>query len=761
MISRRRIPRVLIAAAAACCALAWALQSRAQGTDLQVYRTAPVTAIMPMGDGRALVAGGFDAVNGDATAGQVVRLDAAGAIDPEFRIAVAGIVDPNAAGVVRAMAIDPASGEVILAGAFSRVQGEAVAGLAKVDASGVLTPWRTVPGDGEPALIFVDALLRIAPDTLVAVAALEDRAGPQLLRIDAASGVYETLYSIAGNVTAVLAEPDGGVLLGGNFLVIDGTYVGNIARLAPGTLALERRFLFRSDNGVTALARSPRDGLLYVGADARVTRLQESGGPDPKYFVAANAAIERLLFDDSGRLYVAGAFSIVNAAPRARLARVLADGALDPAWQPPEMRGSASRLGLVGSRLLAGGTVLSTATDEAGLMTLSTGPTAPSPSVPALRFGRAVPAEVRVLGVRALPDGGAMVAGFFSHTRDAVTGPLLRLDAAGSPRPDWSPLLEMSAFGDVAVSDDGSVYLSARLALGSGLADASQVVHVPPEGGAVDPIWRLVTSADGPPTALALRGNQIYVGGQFLALNGVPQARLARANRSGTAVIDPAWTPVCNSVACAAGQIIVRADGSVVTLPVPWSPGGVDFVPPPPPGPPVRLLSLVTTTTAGDEVVSEFGPLIDSALSLVTRLAIDSQQRLYLSGTFRTAGPPVLASLARALPDGSIDATFAPDLGDQRVAAGPAELVDDRHLYVLTRPTLPGPPRGLRRIDITSGMVDANWTPVGPAIETATHLVHAGNRLLVVGPAPGTQGSSLRVAFLSLEATSLFVDSFE
>lgn len=764
MISRySRSSIVLAAGLVVGCSLASMSGAQAQAIDLPVYRTAPVTAITPLVDGRALVAGEFEYLNGEPTIGQVLRLDEVGALDPAFRVVVGGVLDPDAAGSVRAMVAAPSGGEVFLAGAFSRVQGEQVTGLAKLDASGALTPWRAVPGPGETALIFVDALVGIAPGTLLAVAAMEARAGPQILRVDAASGVYETLHSVAGNVTAVLPEPDGSVLIGGTFLGIGATPTGNIARLLPGTLQAQPGPFFRTEQGVTALARSPIDGLLHVGANRRVERVLESGSLDPKYFVAANGPIHRLLFDDSGRLYLAGSFSIVNAAPRARIARVAADGTLDASWQAPELRGDARHLRLVAGRLLVGGTVVSTATNEAGLMVVPTGAIVPASPLPTLRLGRAVPEAARLLAMRATPDGGAIIAGSFSHTREAVTGPILRLDADGSLRTDWSPLLDLSFLGDMAVADDGSLYLSATMALGPALDAASQVVRVLPQGGGFDPAWRLVSSAFGPPTALAVAGSQIYLGGQFPALNGVSQPGLARAGRIGPAMVDASWTPACASFTCATGQIVVRADGSVITMPAPWSDGSVDFNPPPPPGPPIRLLSLVTTAAGGDEVVSVFGPPVVAGLSRVDRLQIDAQQRLYLTGLFRTVGPPVLDSLARVLPDGSLDAGFVPNLGAQRVAAGPAELTGNGYLYLLTRSLVPGQPRQVRRVDIASGTVDADWTPSSPAIESATHLVRTGDRILVVGPAPapGPQGSFLRVEFLPQESPALFADSFE
>jgi hypothetical protein len=57
--------------------------------------------------------------------------------------------------------------------------------------------------------------------------------------------------------------------------------------------------------------------------------------------------------------------------------------------------------------------------------------------------------------------------------------------------------------------------------------------------GAVDPSW--APSADGPVTALALENQMLYVGGNFLTVNGVERWRLAAVDRTTSQLT--AWNP--------------------------------------------------------------------------------------------------------------------------------------------------------------------------------------------------------------------------
>jgi len=88
------------------------------------------------------------------------------------------------------------------------------------------------------------------------------------------------------------------------------------------------------------------------------------------------------------------------------------------------------------------------------------------------------------------------------------------------------------------VSDGaGGVYLGGRFSL-VGQAPRQALAHVL-ANGTVDPSWNPLP--DGPVTALLLRDQTVYVGGDFFGLNGQERWRLAAVDRT-TGILTP-WNP--------------------------------------------------------------------------------------------------------------------------------------------------------------------------------------------------------------------------
>lgn len=83
------------------------------------------------------------------------------------------------------------------------------------------------------------------------------------------------------------------------------------------------------------LKLAPDGGILIVSQNG-IERLNPDGSPDPGFNQRArfnNAALS-VDMDPTGRIYVTGYFTTVGGQPRAQLARLLADGTLDPTFAP-------------------------------------------------------------------------------------------------------------------------------------------------------------------------------------------------------------------------------------------------------------------------------------------------------------------------------------------------------------------------------------------------------------------------------------------
>jgi uncharacterized delta-60 repeat protein len=186
---------------------------------------------------------------------------------------------------------------------------------------------------------------------------------------------------------ALALQADGRVLIGGTFGTVDGFPRRSLARLeSNGTL--DTNFLSAANAGtlqrVYAIALQP-DGSVLVGGDftlwsgqnrQHLVRLNSQGNVDTNFaragpFVtlqlAGVPAVEGILVQPDGRILIRGQFSQVLGVPRAGIARLLADGTPDPEFDPnPAERSLQLDVRAMafapGGRLLMGGRFTSVAT---------------------------------------------------------------------------------------------------------------------------------------------------------------------------------------------------------------------------------------------------------------------------------------------------------------------------------------------------------------------------------------------------------------
>ena len=99
---------------------------------------------------------------------------------------------------------------------------------------------------------------------------------------------------IAGHVHVIARQPDGGMIVGGEFALMDGVPRNNLARLHP-------------------------DGTL-----------DQNWNPSP------DAAVDAVVVDAAGRVYIGGLFNNVDGLPRNHIARIAGTGrgAVDAQWDP-------------------------------------------------------------------------------------------------------------------------------------------------------------------------------------------------------------------------------------------------------------------------------------------------------------------------------------------------------------------------------------------------------------------------------------------
>ncbi|MBS1796920.1 MAG: VCBS repeat-containing protein [Acidobacteria bacterium] len=283
-------------------------------------------------DGKFLIAGLFSTVNG-FNAGNIARINADGSVDLTFNLN-----NPGANGRIYDVQFD-ASGKILITGLFTAYNGTTRQRVARLNADGTLDT--TFQNNPNFTFFFADDS-EVMADGRILTGGATQPGTVQPLAILSSVGAVDTTVSYAigttGKVGKVAVQPDGKVLVGGQFTAIGGVRRNSLARLnADGTV--DTTFVpyfnaFPTQQTVNAIALQP-DGKIIVGFSHGETlvRLTTTGALDQSFpTVSASSVIYDLAIQSNGQILAAG--GIVFASSQNYIARFNSDGSRDTAFAP-------------------------------------------------------------------------------------------------------------------------------------------------------------------------------------------------------------------------------------------------------------------------------------------------------------------------------------------------------------------------------------------------------------------------------------------
>ena len=563
-----------------------------------------ISAAVSQGDGKILVGGSFVGLGGNA-ANALIRLTAAGARDLGF---------PTNSGVsggmnfpsVNAIAVRE-DGDILLGGDFSQVNGiprrnvallrggplsspvfavqpsnqvasagqplsfyAGVFGLPKVSyqwqvngtiLSGETNAWLTIGsarlGDAGNYSVIASNTAGMITSTVVTVTIARQAIGTGI----ADAGFYTGLGP-EDWVLAMVAQPDGKVLIGGGFATIDFQSRRGIARLlADGNL--DRSFdpgAGANGSSVRAIVLQP-DGRIVIGGGFTnyngqtrhgIARLLADGSLDGTFGGTVEAGqfggtINSLLLQPDGKIILGGSFTTVSAGPRTNLARLNIDGTMDASFNY-----GLGPNGPIQSILaqLDGLVVLGQFTrydnhvtrwvaklDRDGVVDpnfTSFGPSLP-PTYDQIcwPFPQGALNNIPfIFSAAAQPDGRIVLGGVFTSYGGISRNHLVRLNSNGSVDFSFLPVPGPDALvSSVALQADGRILIGGCFSTVNGLfrhrlsrlnPDGSVDTTFDPgigvTGGASPPISVITTDSSG----------RVLVGGSFTGVGGIPRRNVAR-----------------------------------------------------------------------------------------------------------------------------------------------------------------------------------------------------------------------------------------
>jgi len=273
----------------------------------------------------------FSNINGVPRDG-IARLNADGSLDTAFH--------PSLSSEVDALALQ-ADGKLVIGGGFSQVNGITRNGLARLHADGTLdTSFVTFL----PAYVQIRALA-IQPDGKVVAAAeylTHDWNVIYVLRflLDGSFDPDFTAWPIGSDspdVNAIVVQPDGRILLGGQFQSVGALARDGLARL-NGDGSVDYSFNASTDgSGVSAVALQPDGRILIVGSFEEVNgvprlgvaRLMPDGSVDTGFVANADSWVRAVALQRDGKVLIGGEFTTVNGVRRDDVARLHPDGTVD------------------------------------------------------------------------------------------------------------------------------------------------------------------------------------------------------------------------------------------------------------------------------------------------------------------------------------------------------------------------------------------------------------------------------------------------
>lgn len=664
-------------------------------------------------DGKIIVIGSFMAYNATSR-NFIARVNADGTVDQAFNPGSG----PNDA--VMALALQP-DGKIIIGGAFPAYNGIAKKYLARLNADGSLDEsFNTGTGPSS----WVQNVI-VLPDGKIMVAgyfeSYNGTPASRIVRLNADGTVDATFSGVTGGplgtyINRMVPQPDGKILIAGNFTAYNGQPIKYIARLnADGSLDSGFDPGTGADNPIYTVLLQP-DGKIIVGGSFttyngtgrnRIARLNADGSLDPDFDPGAGAntsAVSFATLQPDGKIIISGGFTSYNGVARNYIARINAGGSLDETFNP----GAGPNSSIAYVSLLPDEKIIIT-----GIFTSYDGtirhriarlhPDGTSDT----SFNVSTGANNMIRAVAVQPDRKIIIGGQFTLFNGVEKKYIARLTRHGNldatfntgSGPGSTSTVSVSA---IVLQSDGKILIGGRFTSYNGTpanniarlnTDGTLDVSFNPGGsGASSPVDAMILQADG----------KILIGGQFSSYNGTPRNRIARLNDNGS--LDVTFNPnqgPNNSVSSVAVQ---SADGKIIIGGSFTRYNGTDR------NRIARLNADGTLDTSFDPGAGLSGPLSFSP-AFVYSIAFQSDGKILIGGRFNFYNGVSRNGIARLNDDGSLDDTFDVGTGTNEAVNAIALHQNDKILVGGNFTSYNGSARkGIMRLNM-DGSVDEAFDP--------------------------------------------------
>jgi uncharacterized delta-60 repeat protein len=548
-------------------------------------------------------------------------------------------------------------------------------------------------------------------------------------------------------VRTTALQPDGKLLIGGEFTTYNGTSSNYLTRLnADGSLDAA----FNPGTGANGFVRSASlqpDGKILVGgaftswsgtAANRITRLNPDGSLDVAFNpgTGANNIVENIAQQPDGKILVGGTFTSYNGTAINRIARLNPDGSLDVTFNPGTgANGTVLAIALQpdGKILIGGGFTTCNGTARNYMARLN------PDGIPDLTFNTGTGGNFDVRTIALQPDGKIIIGGIFTIWNGATRNCINRLNGDGSPDTGFNPGTGAIELNVVALLSDGKILVGGGFTTFNGTA-RSRIARLN-SNGSLDITFNPGTGAGGTTWTIAVQSDgKIIIGGIFTIFNGTARSRIARVNADGS--FDPAFYPGTGANANIRTAAI-QPDGKMIivgsfTL---WN---------------NVVRNRIARLNSDGSLDAAFNPGTGANIGVRT-VSLQPDGKIILGGMFTDYNGTTRNNIARVNADGSLDAAFNPGTGTGTSSSVETACIqpDGKIIIGGSFSSYNGTARSrIARLN-ADGSLDATFNPGTGANNTvSTIALQPDGKIIIGGAFTGFNGTTInRVARLNPDGT--------
>ncbi len=500
-----------------------------------------VNAIAIQSDGKIIIGGSFTTYNG-VSKNRILRLNAEGTIDNTFNIGI------GANAIIRAIVIQT-NGKILIGGDFTNYSGVNKSRIMRLNSNGTIDATFTT---GTGVNNSVNSIL-IQPNGKIILGGnfttYNGTSKNRLVRLDT-NGVIDGAFTVgsgvSGVVNSIAIQQDSKVLIGGSFSSYNGLAVNNFARIDTNGV-LDGMFATSGGAGSavnTIAIQSDKKIVLggsfttYAGVFAnKIVRVDSNGVKDGTFVAGANNTVNSIVIQSDGKILMGGSFFNYNGQPAKYFIRLKTNGSIDSTFAFGSSFGANAYQNVTviqpNGKILIGGFF----TKYNGIFKNYFTRLETNGTIDQT-FNMGTGADEHVITTAIQNDGKILIGGAFTSYNGNVGNGIARLNSDGTF--DTTFIVGTGIYGgavqSIAIQSDGKILIAGNFMLYNN--NVTNFIARLNQNGSLDTTFSVGVGPNANIYCLAIQPDgKILAGGDFYYYNGISKNLLVRLNPDGS--LDP------------------------------------------------------------------------------------------------------------------------------------------------------------------------------------------------------------------------------